>query len=123
MAEDFEGLSFELPEELEDLNIEQISEATISEIARETLKKRTGKHNEKVLERAEDMEGAEKASFIRRKFVTGLGAISVSPPGTPYQDVVNKMVVTKTTKGWSVAAKRTYASGRVGREIHYPLNV
>lgn len=118
-----EGLQFELPIELEDLGVAQVTEKELEEIAVDTLRARTEKHNEAVLQKAEDMEGSAKASFIARKFVTGIRNISVVPPGTAYNDVVNGVVVQKATKGYSVACNRTYANGRMSRDIHYPLSV
>lgn len=124
MAEEMEGLTFELPEELEALDINEVSEEDVADIARETLQKRTQAHNDRVVAKTNDMEeDATRAGFIRRKFVVGVQDIRVNPPGTAYQDIVNGLVVTKQTKGYSVSCKRKYASGRVGRDIHYPLNI
>lgn len=121
LAED--SLQFELPIELESLDVAQATEEDIRKAAVETLRKRTEKHNKSVLQKAGDMEGSEKASFVRRKFVAGLDNVKIVSPGTSYKDVVNGEVVTKITKGYSVACNRVYASGKVGRDIHYPLSI
>lgn len=124
MPEEMEmNLSFELPEELEGIDLQNVGEQTVATIAKETLQKRTNAHNKRVLEKTKDMEGKEKASFIMRRFVKGLRNVKVNQPGTPYKDVLNGEVITRQTKGYSVSCNREYANGKVGRDIHYPLSI
>lgn len=124
MANEMEEIGFELPEELENIEVAQeTTEEEVRDLALETLKSRTERHNEAVLAKAEAKEGSEKASFIKRKFVAAVINPRVIQPGTAYMDVVNGQPVKKATKGYSVACNWKYASGRVSKDIHFALSI